>query len=291
MTSRDFDSTPPGNEIHAGAALFEKGRQAENAGHLDEARRAYELALDQDCGRHDWLYRLGCVLLKLDLPGDAELALRRAVELQPDTPAYLTNLGVCCDRQGRRDEAVLWYRRSTQKGSGSAVAYHNLGAIYAEAGRAQEAIRAFESAIAIEPDAEGYHNLGLVHYGDAEYTRALECFERALACDAGFMLGQYYAALCLMKCGMYADACRRFEEAWRLDPRLVRVPFYLGTCLHKLQRYEEARLALEHAIEYTPEDGRLHYQLALTCDALGMPQEARLHYSQARAAREQRGSA
>jgi Flp pilus assembly protein TadD len=90
---------------------------------------------------------------------------------------------------------------------------------------------------------------------------------------------------------MYADACRRFEAAWRLDPRLVRVPFYLGTCLHKLQRYEEARLALEQALEYTPEDGRLHYQLALTCDALGMPQEARLHYSQARAAREQRGSA
>lgn len=290
MTNHDI--TDQGGAGEPGPSdLFETGRRAENAGRFDEARTAYELALRGEPERHEWMYRLACVLLKMDLAAEAEPVLRRAVDLHPDAHAYLTNLGVCCDRQGRRDDAVLWYRRSTQKGTGSAVAFHNLGAIYAEAGRAQEAIRAFESAIALEPDAEGWHNLGLVHYGADDFTRAQECFERAVACDSGFARGQYFAALCLMKCGMYADACRRFETAWRLDPRLVRVPFYLGSCLHKLQRYEEARLALEQALEYIPEDGKLHYQLALTCDALGMPQEARLHYSQARAARQQRGSA
>ena len=189
------------------------------------------------------------------------------------------------DRQGRRDEAVRAYRKSTHQDDASPLAFHNLGAIYAEEGRADEAIRAFEAALAIEQDAEGYQNLGLVHFAREDFARALDCFERSVECDPAFALGHYYAALCLMKSGIYADACLRFELAWKLDARLARIPYYRGTCLHKLERYEEARVSLEKALEFFPEDGRTHYQIALTCDALGMPQEERLHYSQARAAR------
>jgi len=278
------ESSTNHDEPQSSAELFQNGRRAEKAGELEKARQAYEMALDQSPDQHPWHYRLGCVFMKLGLPERAEHCFRRALELEPVTPAYLTNLGVCLDRQGRRDEAVRAYRKSTHQAGASPVAFHNLGAIYAEEGRADEAIRAFESALAIEQDAEGYHNLGLVHYARDDYVRALDCFERSVECDSGFALGHYYAALCLMKSGIYADACLRFDLAWKLDSRLARIPYYRGTCLHKLERYDEARGSLEKALEYFPEDGRTHYQIALTCDALGMPQEARLHYSQARAA-------
>lgn len=291
MTPQARDTTSPEDMPRPGADSFQAGRQAERTGLLTEARQAYEQALAASPEQHRWHYRLGCVLMKLDEAAAAERAFRRALERAPGAPAYLTNLGVCLDRQGRREEAIRAYQRSTRQDGGSPVAYHNLGAIYAEAGRTAEAIRAFEAAIAVEADAEGYQNLGLVHYASDDFNEALACFERSVECDARFALGHYYAALCLMKLGIYGDACERFQFAWRLDSRLVRVPFHLGSCLHKLQRFDEARLSLEQALEFFPEDGRLHYQLALTCDALGLPQEARLHYSQARAAREARGTA
>jgi tetratricopeptide (TPR) repeat protein len=224
--STSSDEGPP-----TSAKLFQTGRKAEQAGELETARQAYELALASSPDQHPWHYRLGCVFMKLGLPERAEYCFLRANELEPGTPAYLTNLGVCLDRQGRRDEAVRAYR----------------------------------------------------------YARALDCFERSVECDPGFARGHYYAALCLMKSGIYADACLRFDLAWKLDSRLARIPYYRGTCLHKLERYEEARTSLENALEFFPEDGRTHYQIALTCDALGMPQEARLHYSQARAARKDDG--
>lgn len=265
------------------AVLFQNGRKAEKAGELETARQAYEMALADAPDQHPWHYRLGCVFMKLGLPERAEHCFRQALNLEPAMPSYLTNLGVCLDRQGRRDEAVRAYRKATHQAGANPVAFHNLGAIYAEEGRADEAIRAFESALAIEQDAEGYQNLGLVHYAREDYVRALDCFEHCVECDSGFALGHYYAALCLMKRGIYAESCLRFDLAWKLDPRLVRISFYRGTCLHKMERYEEAMVSLENALEFFPEDGRTHYQLALTCDALGMPQEARLHYSQARA--------
>jgi len=193
------------------------------------------------------------------------------------------------DRLGRRAEAIKAYRSSGRQGAGTAVAHHNLGAIYAEEGRTIEAIRAFESALAVEPDADGWQNLGLVYYGTRELTKALECFEHAVECDQNYARGHYYAALCLMKSGVCQDAYRRFALAWRLEPRLARVPFHLGSCLHKLGRYTEARQSLEQALEFFPEDSRVHYQLALTCDALGLPHEARPHYSQALAMREHHG--
>ncbi|MFT5232210.1 MAG: tetratricopeptide (TPR) repeat protein, partial [Candidatus Krumholzibacteriia bacterium] len=199
------------------------------------------------------------------------------------TPAYLTNLGVCLDRLGRREEAIQTYRASARRGAGTAVAYHNLGAIFAEEGRNEEAIRAFEAALDVDPDAEGWLSLGLVHYGSNDFAEALKCFESSVLCDQDFARGHYYAALCLMKTGIYGDACQRFQLAWRLEPRLARVPYHVGSCLHKLGRYKEARQSLEQALEFFPEDSRLHYQLALTCDALGLPHEARPHYSQARA--------
>lgn len=285
MNDSTRDSSTNDDSPQSSAELFSNGRRAEKAGELETARQSYELALASSAEQHPWHYRLGCVFMKLGLPERAEFCFRRALEIEPGTPAYLTNLGVCLDRQGRRDEAVRAYRKSTHQEGASPVAFHNLGAIYAEEGRADEAIRAFESALAIEQDAEGYQNLGLVHYAREDFARALDCFERSVECDPAFALGHYYAALCLMKSGIYADACLRFELAWKLDSRLARIPYYRGTCLHKLERYDEARASLENALEFFPEDGRTHYQIALTCDALGMPQEARLHYSQARAAR------
>jgi superkiller protein 3 len=171
------------------------------------------------------------------------------------------------------------------------VAFHNLGSIYAEQGRDSEAIRAFQAAIALEPDAEGYHNLGLVHYNSGDFLQALGCFERAIELDENFALGQYYVGLCLLKQGMYENAALKFKLSWKLDNRLVRVSYHLGVCLHKLEKYEAARNSLLEALDFFPEDGRVHYQLALTCDALGIPQEARQHYGQARAARTNGGSA
>ena len=236
MNQSTPEPTSPDEGPGAGAELFKTGRRAEKAGELEKARQAYELALASSPDQHPWHYRLGCVFMKLGLPECAEHSFRRANELEPGTPAYLTNLGVCLDRQGRRDEAVRAYRKSTHQGGASPVAFHNLGAIYAEEGRNDEAIRAFESALALEQDAEGYQNLGLVHYAREDFTRALDCFERSVESEPGFARGHYYAALCLMKSGIYADACQRFDLAWKLDPRLARIPYYRGTCLHKLER-------------------------------------------------------
>ncbi len=266
----------------AAAELFGAGRRAELDGRFDAAQEAYRAALAEDEAHPDWQYRLGCVLLKQEDPMTAVACFERAAGDDATAAKALTNLGVCYDRLGRRDDATLAYRRAIRLG-GPAVAHHNLGAIHAEEGRTEEAIRCFEAAIALVPDAEAYLNLGLVHVAREDFVGARECFDRSVAKEPGFALGHYHAGICLMKTGRYQDACNRFDRAWELDTRLARTPYHLGVCLLKLRRHEEARGRLEQALDAFPEDGRIHFHLALTCDALGLHQEARTHYGRARA--------
>ena len=282
MEPKRVDDTRESEISSAGAELFDRGRRAELAGRLEEARASYAAALESGGELTDWRYRLGCVQLKQGDLAAAIPSFEVAAEEAETAVKALTNLGVCYDRLGRRTDAVRAYRQAIRRG-GSPVAHHNLGSIHAEEGRRGEAIRSFEAAIALEPDAEAYLNLGLVHLAREDFGKAREAFDRSVVQQPRFALGHYHAALCLMKTGCYADACARFERAWELDPRLARTPFHLGICCHKLQRYEEARAQFEQALEAFPEDGRIHYHLALTCDALGLQQEARTHYGRARA--------
>ncbi len=287
MDNKSQTSDSRGLSAQERDGLLAKGKELEREGFYTEAVGLYEKMLDEPVPRACWHYRLGCTYLKMGQAGAAVIAFRDATDCDADNPRYLTNLGVALDRLGKRDEAVRFYKRATLFGGGTVVAHHNLGAIYAEEGRIEEAARAFNAAIALEPDAEGHHNLGLVYYRIDEFRTALDCFRQAVGCDPKYAIGYYYAGLCLLKTGNYKEAVHDFRRAAELDQHLTRVAYHLGRCLHKLEHFKDARAQLETALDAFPEDGRIHYQLALTCDALGLHPEARAHYGHASSCRDE----
>lgn len=269
------------------AAVFARGRQAEQAGNLDQALADYKAALSRRPDDADWRYRLGCVHLKRADFGSARQQFEIGLTLRPGDPRMLTNLGVALDHLGHREEALMAYQRAANLAGAPAESHHNLGALYAEEGRIEDAIRAFNEAVQRAPDAEGYCSLGLALLHAGDLVRAFDSFERAVACDRRHVRAHYHAAVCLLKRGRYEEALRRFELVLGLEPGLVRAHLNRGVCLHNLERFEAALAALTQAEAAFPEDGRVHFQLALTLDALGKNAEARRHYHQARLLREE----
>lgn len=265
-----------------GDAMFENGRKRETDGDLVGAEAAYLEAVAARPEHAPWHYRLGCVLRKLGRIEEAAKAFHDAVRFGSGEARYLTNLGTTLDALGRREDAVHFYELAIRAGGDTVEAHHNLGALYAEAGRTREAIRCFEAALKLQPDAEGHQNLGLVHYHAGDLGAALEQFEASAALAPDAAQAHYFAALTLLKKGVYREALSCFEKAVRLDERLVRSYVHMGTCLHKLERLEDALKALRKGLDHLPDDGRCHYQLALTLDGLGLHREARTHYRLAR---------
>jgi Flp pilus assembly protein TadD len=74
-------------------------------------------------------------------------------------------------KQGRNDEAIRAYQRALALRPNSAEAYNKLGDAHYYAGRFNQAIDAYKQAARLRPDQpEAYYNLGLAYLeiGDRE---------------------------------------------------------------------------------------------------------------------------
>jgi tetratricopeptide (TPR) repeat protein len=107
----------------------------------EQARDAYERALDLDPESPEAHVNLGRLLHLAGERGRAEPHYREAVRLDPDDPTPHFNLGVLLDELGRRDEAVLAYRQAVLRDPDFADAHCNLGLLLESLGRRQEAVR------------------------------------------------------------------------------------------------------------------------------------------------------
>jgi tetratricopeptide (TPR) repeat protein len=115
-------------------------------------------------GRDDPADADGWFALALELetaaPAEAEEAYRHALQLNPDLPEALINLGRMLQAQTRLHEAEDLYRRARTVQPDLAVAAFNLGTVLDEQRRLQEAIEAYRSAVELDPEfADAHYNL------------------------------------------------------------------------------------------------------------------------------------
>jgi tetratricopeptide (TPR) repeat protein len=94
--------------------------------------------------------------------------------LRPDDAAYHYNLGIALSVKGRLDDAVAAYQKAIALQPDYARAHYGLGnALYAM-GRLDDAVAAYQKAIALQPDyAEAHCNLGRILLRTGDFTAAL----------------------------------------------------------------------------------------------------------------------
>jgi len=73
------------------------------------------------------------------------------------------------------------YKQAIEKDSSFYYAYNNLGILYSDNGRQQEAFDMYQKAIQIKPDyAKAYNNLGVWYYDSGDRKKAMEKYEIAI---------------------------------------------------------------------------------------------------------------
>jgi tetratricopeptide (TPR) repeat protein len=110
-------------------------------GSPDEARRAYERALELNPEHVDARVNLGRLLHETGNPAAAEPHYRRALTARPDDATASFNLGVALEDLGRPEEALAAYERALEIDPDNADAHFNAAALAERLGRATEAIQ------------------------------------------------------------------------------------------------------------------------------------------------------
>ncbi|HEY4276084.1 MAG TPA: tetratricopeptide repeat protein [Rhizomicrobium sp.] len=83
--------------------------------------------------------------------GDAVIAYRHAIALQPRFSNAWSNMGVAFADQNKLEEAVAVYRQAISLEPDSPQAYNNLALALLEQGFAEDAVAAFDRAVALQP--------------------------------------------------------------------------------------------------------------------------------------------
>lgn len=101
----------------------------------------------------------GRILRLLDRRDEAEIAFRRAHDLQPEILNPLLELVRCLSEQNKHEEALLFARRAVDIEPESAAALGNLTACLLSCGQREEARLTLDRAIELDPGDEINQNL------------------------------------------------------------------------------------------------------------------------------------
>lgn len=131
-------------------AWVQLGRTQAAQGKRMEAIATFKTALAEEPANFEAAHQLG-VALTTDSPDEALQYFESALKFNPTDPTILTDYGVALAQSGKTAEAAKQMELALQRGAAAEVRF-NLGVVYAEDGRLDDARTAFEKSLIAEPD-------------------------------------------------------------------------------------------------------------------------------------------
>lgn len=174
--------------------------------------------------------------------------LQQYIEAEPGAWHVRYNLAVALTHAGELDLALEHFRQVLQYAPKHMESLVNIGGIHLSRGEADQALRAFTTALSV---------------WDVPLVRA-------------------NLAVAYIQLGQMAEAERHLRQALEMDPRLPDALTNLGSVLLRQERYEESAEFSRRAVESNADFAMAHNNLALALLALDQEDEARGHLAEAK---------
>jgi predicted CXXCH cytochrome family protein len=232
---------------------FELGDGYARAGKSDEAIRWYKEALRKKPEFRPATKQLAATLIGKGEYARATEVLRQAVAAPPADEALFTDLGNAYLRQRMLPQAQQALKRALEINPDQPEAQNLLGLVAVQKNDPVEAEAQFRSALRSQPDlAEAHNNLGNVLAGTHRYPEAEYHFERALAINPKYAEAHHSYALVLALTQSYDQAAGELREAARLDPSDAQIHDDLGDILMAQGKGDEAAEQYREVIRLKP---------------------------------------
>jgi len=139
----------------------------------------------------------------------------------------------------------------------------------------QSVLKEFVSAMEYSGDfAFGRYNLGNLYVELNKPEDAIRHYEAAIKIDHLFYPGKINLAMLYNRMGRIEEAERLFQETVAEHPQLYEAAYSLGLLLVERKKYQDAVVFLRKAAKGMPNRSRVHYNLGLLLQQLGKWEEA-----------------
>jgi tetratricopeptide (TPR) repeat protein/TolB-like protein len=256
------------------AARFLQAVARLEIGRYREAAAAFE-ALDGERASVAARNNRALALLRLaSTDPRASLVLRAAVEMDPDSPDLIFNLGFALLAEGDADGAVYWLRDAVRRDALDVRARVVLSWALKTAGRAADAAEEWKGVTALAPNYDAIASPDL-----ARRFERIEPSERTLAGDRAGRSAPEVAVTLVgrgegrLRAGDLDGALRELTRAVYLDPYASRVHLLLGRTYRARGEREKAESELRVAL-WSTGDAAARLELAAVLKEMGRKTEA-----------------
>jgi len=162
------------------------------------------------------------------------------------------------------DEKIYCYQKSIDIDPNNAASQNNLGNLYSDMEKPEEALPFLLKAIELDPDnASPHSNLGGAFFSLGKINDAYKSFLRSTELDPNFAAPHHGLGILFSATGKQEEAIDSFLKAIKLDPCLPSPRYYLGILYSKMGKQNEAIATFQEAIDLEPRLASFHLRLAI----------------------------
>ncbi len=234
-------------------ALFENARQTLAMGHYEQAEAIYQdikKRIPNSARATAGTARCARAAGNLAV---AEASFKRAIEMNPMYVHAYHELGVVYLQLDRIDDALIYFEKAISISPSNPIRYESIAEILMEKQRWQDAENYLMKAVKLElafPNL--YALLGKALFAQKKNEKAIEYFHRALNSQPNNTSFLNSLGISLKAVGKYEDAIDNYNKALKLRPSDVKILFNKALCLVSMKEWERARKTCLQILKFDP---------------------------------------
>lgn len=263
-------------------------QQAFAAGKYAEAATALQGALLQSPQSAPILYLLGIVQQRLNQPKASLSTFTHAASLAPPTAEQLRTVALDYILLADYTDAIHWLQRALQADPANAEAWYDLARAHMHEGSFQAAVTELQHSLALVPQSpKALDNLGVCFEAQNRPEDAMAAYERAIAVTVATapLAEQPFLdfATLLNTRNDFSRARDLASRATAIAPGNSHGFEQLSRAYVGLQQLPQARAAMEQAVRLDSKNSRLHFQLGRIYRMAGQPDQAEVEFKRSAA--------
>jgi len=243
-------------------------------GQLGQAADLYRAVLAEDPGNAPALHLLGVLVMQAGQVEPGLELVKQSLAILPGFAPAQENLGKGLEQLGRLEEALAAYERLVKLAPGHAEGYAHRSRVLGNLSRKAEALRDLDKALSLKNDPKLMFNRGAVLLQMERGQDALAAFDKAIA--AGFVEPAVYfnRGLALMTLGRQEEALASYDEALLRQPEYADAFINRGLVLTSLQRLDDALISYDRALALNPDSPEAKTNRTSLLSQMGRREEA-----------------
>jgi CRISPR-associated protein Csy1 len=233
--------------------LLDTARQAHQRGDFTGAIQAYDEILRAQPAAADVWHLKALAEHQSGRIDEAQASISQAIAAGGRKPGFVMLEAALCQDRGDLARAEALYASVAEAMPQFAPAHIELGAVYMDQGRVEDALRAFQAAVQADGrSVRAWNNLGIAQQALGRIDEALRAFNYTLSLDAAYPVAHYNLARILQQRNDLPRAMEHARAAVKARPSYAEAWLLLGDIHRRRRETAQGLAAYDAAVRANP---------------------------------------